>query len=252
MVFRQLFEPVSSSYTYLLACPITKLAVLIDPVLGTSDRDFQIVKDLGLTLAFTLETHIHADHITGGRKLKLLTGSKLAGPKLEGLACVDHPVEEGIPLEVGSLRIHPLHTPGHTATHHSYWLDNGTQPMLFTGDALLIDGCGRTDFQVGDAATLYRSVIDKLFTLPDDTLVYPGHDYQGRCVSSIAQEKRRNPRLGAGKTLPEFVEIMSNLNLPKPLMMDFAIPGNQTCGQCPPNIPPELKGPCELEMPIQG
>ena len=195
VLFRQLFEPISSTYTYLLGCPQSGLALLIDPVLPAWRRDLEAVHALGLKLAFTLDTHIHADHITAATRLKRETGSRIAAPAVDRLSCADAPVEEGKPLALGSLAIEPLFTPGHTDDHHAYRVGE----RLFTGDALLIDGCGRTDFQNGDAATLYRSVHEKLFSLPDETLVYPAHDYQGRRVSSIAQEKTRNPRLGGGK-----------------------------------------------------
>ena len=247
MIFRQLFESSSATYTYLLACAVSREAVLIDPVLDTVDRDRGVLESLGLALRYTLETHIHADHLTGAHKLKVLTGCRIAGPAMDGIACRDVGVEEGVALRAGAIEIQPLHTPGHTSTHFAYLVEQGPQPMVFTGDALLIDGCGRTDFQAGDARTLYRSIHDKLFTLPDDTLVYPGHDYTQRFVSTIAQEKARNPRLGEGRSEAEFVAIMAGLNLPKPVKMQFAVPGNEKCGICPPDVPAHLKGPCEVD-----
>ncbi len=135
-------------------------------------------------------------------------------------------------------------SPGHTSHHFSYRVDNGTQDMVFTGDALLIEGCGRTDFQSGDSSTLYHSIREKLFTLAEETLVYPGHDYNGRYVSSIGQEKERNPRVGMAKTEAEFITIMKNLDLPYPRKIDFAVPGNEDCGRCPKNVPAEFQGPC--------
>jgi sulfur dioxygenase len=231
MLFRQLFEPQSSAYTYLIACEETREAALIDPVLETADRDLQLLSDLNLKLKYTVETHIHADHVTGAARLRAATGSKAAVPALSNADHADLAVHEGEALVVGALSLQPLHTPGHTADHHSYLLETAGAGRLFTGDALLIDGCGRTDFQNGDAATLYRSVHDKLFALPDDTLVYPGHDYQQRHVSSVGQERARNPRLGGGKTLDEFVAIMANLNLPRPKKMDVAVPANHECGE---------------------
>ncbi len=141
-----------------------------------------------------------------------------------------------------TLTLHPLFTPGHTDHHHAYLVEIGAVSAVFTGDALLIDGCGRTDFQGGDARTLYRSITQKIFTLPDDTLIYPGHDYQGRRVSSVAQERSRNPRL-AGKSEDEFVAIMGALELPSPKRMPFAVPGNRACGECPPGVPDELRSP---------
>lgn len=241
MIFRQLFEPLSSTYTYLLGCEESGQAVLIDPVIVTAERDLALLRELGLQLTYTLDTHIHADHITAALQLKKSTGSMIAASGFDRLPCVDLGMEEGKPLQLGSITIHGIHTPGHTAGHFCYLSDN----RLFSGDTLLIEGCGRTDFQNGDAAALYASVTGKLFTLPDECLVYPGHDYQGRYVSSIAQEKKRNPRLGAGRTLAQFSEIMANLNLPYPKFIDYAVPGNQQCGECPSHLPHELEQYCQ-------
>lgn len=241
MIFRQLFEPISSTYTYLLGCADTGQAILIDPVLPAWERDLDVVRAFGLTLAYTVDTHIHADHITSANKLKQVAGSKIAGPAMDRLPCTDLPLEEGKRLTVGSIQLDPLHTPGHTDNHFSYRLGD----RVFTGDALLIDGCGRTDFQNGDAAALYRSITEKLFTLPDETLVFPAHDYSGRFVSSIAQEKTRNPRLGGNKPLAEFVNIMQGLKLAYPKFIDYAIPGNQGCGVCPPGVPEKLQEYCD-------
>lgn len=230
MLFRQLFDPQASAYTYLIGCPETRRAALIDPVLETVDRDIAVLAELGLTLGATIETHIHADHVTGAGRLRELTGSKVAVPALSGASGVDLEIREGEPIMIGKVRIEPLHTPGHTADHHAYLVEADGPARLFTGDALLIDGCGRTDFQGGDSSALYRAVHQKLFSLADETLVYPGHDYQQRRVSSIGQEKARNARLGGGKTLDEFVAIMAALDLPRPKLMDLAVPANQACG----------------------
>jgi glyoxylase-like metal-dependent hydrolase (beta-lactamase superfamily II) len=186
---------------------------------------------LRLTLKLTIETHIHADHVTGAAQLREATGCRCAVPAKSGAVHADIAVHEAEALQFGDLRLQALSTPGHTDDHHCYLLESAGGARVFTGDALMIDGCGRTDFQNGDSATLYRSVHDKLFALPDDTLVYPGHDYQGRRVSTIGQEKARNPRLGGGKTLDEFVEIMGALDLPRPKMMDVAVPANRGCGE---------------------
>lgn len=244
MLFRQLKESDSCTYTYLLSCQQTGETVLIDPVIETVERDLEILNELGLKLTYTLDTHIHADHLSGARRLKSMTGSRIVYPAIDDLPCADIGVREGTAFRVGRLDIHPLFTPGHTDHHHAYLVDNGTQQMLFSGDALLIEACGRTDFQSGDAAALYRSITQKFFSLPDDTLVYPCHDYAGRHVSTIAQEKRRNPRVGGGRTLEEFVAIMRDLKLPYPKKIDFAVPGNQQCGVCPDNVPVELRSPC--------
>jgi sulfur dioxygenase len=240
MICRQLFEPLSSTYTYLLGCESTGQALLIDPVVNSMERDLAELQGLGLKLAVTLDTHVHADHITGALHLKQRTGSRIAAPAFDRLPCADIGIVEGTPLQVGSLQLEPLHTPGHTDGHFCYRLGE----RLFTGDALLIDGCGRTDFQNGSAADLYRSVTGKLFTLPDDQLVYPGHDYHGRRVSTIGQEKARNPRLGQGRSLAEFEAIMAGLNLPYPKFIDHALSGNRQCGVCPEGLPEELQAYC--------
>lgn len=240
MIFRQLYEPLSSTYTYLLGDEDTGQAVLIDPVIATMDRDLAEVHRLGLTLAYTVDTHIHADHITAALEMKRAVGSKIAAPAYDQLSCADVGIEEGRPFQVGGITLQPLHTPGHTDGHFAYLLND----RVFTGDALLIEGCGRTDFQNGDADALYKSVREKLFALPDETLVYPAHDYHHRFVSSIAQEKKRNPRLGGEKTLEEFRDIMAKLNLPYPKFIDYAIPGNKQCGVCPPDLPENLASYC--------
>ncbi len=239
-VFRQLFEPLSSTFTYLLGCEETGTAILIDPVLPAWERDLAEIAGLGLKLMWTVETHVHADHITSAARLKREVGSRIAYPAAAGLPCADRALEEGKPFEAGSLRLDPLFTPGHTDDHLAYLLDD----RVFTGDALLIDGCGRTDFQNGDAATLYRSVHDKLFSLPDDCLVYPAHDYNQRRVSTIAQEKARNPRLGGRRSLEDFVALMNGLDLPYPKFIDHALPGNRQCGVCPAELPDELQEYC--------
>lgn len=249
MIMRQLFEPISSTYTYLLACEETGQAILIDPVMPAWQRDLAVINSLELKLTMTVDTHIHADHITSARKLRDEAGSQIAHPAFDNLTCADIHLEEGTPLQIGGMTLSPIHTPGHTDGHHTYQLNE----RIFTGDTLLIDGCGRTDFQNGNADDLYHSVRDKLFALPDETLVYPGHDYQGRYVSSVAQEKQRNPRLGGDKTLSEFKEIMNNLNLAYPKFIDMAVPGNQQCGLCPPNVPEDLSQYCdEMEHSLQG
>ena len=241
MIFRQLFEPLSSTYTYLLGCEETRRAVLIDPVIVAVERDLVELSQLGLTLTHTLDTHIHADHITAALELKKRVGSKIAAPAFDRLPCVDIGIEEGTPFQVGSIALQPLHTPGHTAGHFAYL----SADRVFTGDALLIESCGRTDFQDGDADTLYKSVTEKLYSLADDVLVYPAHDYKNRHVSSIAQEKKCNPRIGQERTLEEFRNIMANLNLPYPKFIDYAVPGNKLCGVCPCDLPEKLKKYCQ-------
>lgn len=235
MIFRQLFEPVSSTYTYLIGCEQTGHAALIDPVLESVERDLDTIRDFGLTLACTIETHIHADHVTGAGRLRALSGSKAGFPAASGAEFVDFTITEGASIAVGALQLRPLYTPGHTDDHHAYLIESQGAARVFTGDALLIEGCGRTDFQNGDAATLYHSVHEKIFGLGDDTLVYPAHDYNQRFVSSVGQEKARNPRLGGGKSVEEFVAIMDGLNLPRPKKMDIAVPANRKGGEIEPD-----------------
>jgi len=241
MIFRQLFEPLSSTYTYLVGCEHSGRAVLIDPVVNSLDRDLAELQRLGLTLDCTIDTHVHADHITGALQLQQRVGSRIAAPAAARLPCADIGLVEGVPFTLGSIVLQPLHTPGHTDDHVALALPD----RVFSGDALLIDGCGRTDFQNGDARTLYRSVHDKLFTLPDDCLLYPGHDYQQRRVSSIGQEKLRNPRLGQGRSVETFVQLMAELKLPYPKFIDHAVPGNRQCGVCPTDLPEQMAAYCQ-------
>jgi sulfur dioxygenase len=229
MIFRQLFEPDSSTYTYLLGCPETGAAMLIDPVLETAERDLAAVRELGLDLAWTVETHVHADHITAAARLRALSGCKAAFPAGEEIEGADAYLSELAPLAVGRIALQPLFTPGHTETHHCYLADG----RVFTGDALLIGGCGRTDFQGGCAATLYRAVHAKLFTLPGETIVYPAHDYRGRAASSIAAERAGNARLGKSRSEDDFVTLMASLDLPRPKRIDVAVPANRRCGLTP-------------------
>jgi glyoxylase-like metal-dependent hydrolase (beta-lactamase superfamily II) len=226
MRFRQLFEPESCTFTYLLADASTREAALIDPVLEQVDRYLALLAEAGLTLRYTLETHVHADHVTGASALRDRLGSRSVVHARGGAACADVQVEHGAVIEVGGLALRVLETPGHTDGCVSYAMDD----RVFTGDALLIGGCGRTDFQQGDPARLYRSVRETLFSLPGDTLVYPGHYYKGRTVSTIGEERRLNARLGGDRTLASFVELMQNLALPLPKQLDRAVPANQACG----------------------
>jgi len=200
--------------------------LLIDPVIETAERDLAAVQALGLTLAWTVETHVHADHVTAAARLRSLSGCKIAYPDGEEIACADLRLSELQPLACGGVTLRPLYTPGHTDNHHCYLVDG----RVLTGDALLIDGCGRTDFQGGCAAMLYRSVHEKIFALPDETLVYPGHDYRGRQASSVGRERESNSRLGGGRTQEEFVAIMAGLDLPYPRKIDVAVPANRRCG----------------------
>ncbi len=213
---------------------------MIDPVITSMDRDLAEVRRFGLTLAYSIETHIHADHITAALELKKQAGSKIAAPAFDRRPCTDLDIEEGKPLKIGNVTLQPLYTPGHTDGHFAYLCGD----RVFTGDALLIDGCGRTDFQNGDADALFRSVTQKLFSLAHDCLVYPAHDYNDRRVSSIAQEKKSNARLGNNCTPEDFREMMANLNLPYPTFIDYAVPGNRLCGVCPDDLPENLQKYC--------
>jgi sulfur dioxygenase len=227
MIFRQLFEPDTCTYSYLIGCEFTQKAVLIDPVASEVDSYVALLNELGLTLIYTMETHVHADHITGAGLLRDRLGSKGIVHRDAGAMCADLLVTDGVPLQVGEIEMLVLHTPGHTSGCVSYVVGD----RIFSGDALFINGCGRTDFQQGDAGMLYDSITQKLFTLPPDTLLYPGHDYNGKTVSTIKQEIATNTRLGGGKTRNEFIEIMANLNLPYPKYIDEALPANQACGK---------------------
>lgn len=226
MLFRQMLDPQTSTYTYLIADPVSKEALLLDSVLEQVERDLKLLNELGLTLKYCLETHIHADHITGAAKLRQLTGCQGIVPEQAGAACADRFIGDGEELSLGCVTVKAIATPGHTDSHMAY-LVNGTH--LFTGDALFIRGCGRTDFQSGDAGTLYDSVTQRLFALPDETLVYPGHDYRGLAVSTIGEEKRWNPRF-VGRNREQFIQFMESLNLPYPKKIMEAVPANERCG----------------------
>jgi len=228
MIFRQLFDRESCTYTYLLGDEGTRKAVLIDPVRELVDRDIQVLSELGLTLAYTLETHVHADHITGAGLLRSKLGSESVISGRGGADCADHKVDHGDVLEVGEIALQVLATPGHTNTCLSYYVPE--QGMVFTGDTLFIRGCGRTDFQEGSSEDLFCSVHERLFSLPETTKVFPGHDYKGRTMSTIAEEKQHNPRLGGGRSLEQFVAIMEGLNLSLPQKLAVAVPANQNCG----------------------
>lgn len=226
MIFKQLFDPETWTYTYLIADPVSKDAVFIDPV-NTHLDDYIAMLDVhGLQLKYTLETHVHADHITASGLLRQRLGAQTGVSQLCGAETADIQIQDGDVFEfAGGELIKVIATPGHTRGSISFlWRDR-----LFTGDSLLIGGCGRTDFQGGDAGAQYDSITQRLFTLSDETLVYPGHDYQQRWVSSIMQERTTNPRL-AGKSREQFIEIMNNLNLPKPRLIDEAVPANRYCG----------------------
>ncbi|HYX67282.1 MAG TPA: MBL fold metallo-hydrolase [Burkholderiales bacterium] len=228
MIFRQLFDPQSATYTYLVADENTREALLVDPVFEQARRDAALVKELGLRLTATVETHVHADHVTGAWLLKQKLGSRIGVPAASGVEGADFPVGEEA-IRFGSKSLEPRHTPGHTGACTTYVLDD--RSLAFTGDALLIRGCGRTDFQAGDAHQLFRSVREQIFSLPDRCLLYPGHDYRGLTVTSVGEEKLYNPRLGEAVGEGDFVGYMRNLGLPYPRQMDLAVPANLRCGR---------------------
>lgn len=224
--FRQLFDTESSTYTYLLADVTSKIAVLIDPVLEHVERDVQLIKDLGFTLKYAMNTHMHADHITGTGKLKkLVPGCRSLISRASG-AQADVLVDESDVVQFGSHCLSIRSTPGHTNGCVSYVSES--QGLVFTGDAVLIRGCGRTDFQEGDPATLFDSVHTQIFSLPDNFKIYPAHDYKGQTCSTVLEEKTYNPRLTKSKV--EFIKLMNNLNLPYPKKIDIAVPANKVCG----------------------
>ncbi|MGD8340015.1 MAG: MBL fold metallo-hydrolase [Gammaproteobacteria bacterium] len=231
MIFRQLQDPTSSTYTYLLGDRQGGSAVLIDPVFEQAERDAALVRELGLTLTHTLDTHMHADHITAAWRLKNWLGSRIAISAAAGTKGADLELEPGDKLEFGDRWLEARATPGHTDGCMSFVLDD--QSRVFTGDALLIRGAGRTDFQHGSASALYHSVVDQLFTLPEDCLVYPAHDYRGLTASSIFEEKRFNPRLGGDRNEGDFEGFMRNLGLAHPKRIDEALPANEVCGHIP-------------------
>jgi sulfur dioxygenase len=227
LIFRQLFDPLSSTYSYLLADHGE--AVLIDPVFEQARRDAALIDELGLTLLTTLETHVHADHITGAWLHRRRFGSRIALARASAAEGADLYLEHGDVVRFGTRQLLVRATPGHTNGCLSYVLDD--ESLAFTGDCLLIRASGRTDFQQGDAQRMYQSVRTQLFTLPQHCLLYPGHDYRGLTVTSVAEEQRYNPRLGGQISEADFVGYMANLNLPHPRQIAVAVPANMRCGE---------------------
>jgi sulfur dioxygenase len=229
LIFRQLFDPQSSTYTYLLGDSQSRAAVLIDPVFEQVRRDAALIDELGLKLIATVETHVHADHVTGASLLRQRCGSKIMVAKASGAEGADRYLEQDDVIAFGSRRLLVRATPGHTSGCVTYVLDDCS--MAFTGDCLLIRGSGRTDFQEGDPAAMYRSVREQIFSLPADCLLYPAHDYRGLTATSVAEERRYNPRLGGDIAVGDFAGYMANLRLAHPKLLDVAVPANLRCGR---------------------
>jgi sulfur dioxygenase len=224
MMIRQLFDHESSTYTYVIADAARGVAALVDPVLEQVERDLTLLEQMGLRLVAVLETHVHADHVTAAGVLRERTGATTYGSAL-GAPCIDVGLADGETVRVGEVVVTAVATPGHTDDGMSFLVPGA----VFTGDTLLVRGCGRSDFQNGNAGQLYDSVTGKLFTLPDATVVYPGHDYKGHTSSTIGEEKRFNARL-AGRDRAAFIELMGSLGLPPPKKLDIAVPANRACG----------------------
>lgn len=249
LIFRQLFDAPSSTYTYLLGD--AGEAVLIDPVFENAPRDVALLRELGLRLVATLDTHVHADHVTGAWLLKQRCGSRILLSEAAAAANVDQVLHHGERVAFGNRHLEVRATPGHTSGCLTYVLDDHL--MAFTGDSLLIRGCGRTDFQQGSPTRLYRSVQDQILSLPEACLLYPAHDYRGITVTSVTEEKRFNPRLGGDVNESDFAGYMNHLGLPHPKLMDIAVPANLRCGQPDGNaVPPQEPSWAPLTFTFSG
>ena len=227
MIFKQFFEPETSTFTYLVACDKTKQAVLIDTVESEVPKYITELQSQDLKLVYTLETHVHADHVTGADTLRQKLGSKSVVHRDAGAMCGDLLVTDGVHIIVGTIDLEVRYTPGHTNGCISYFAGD----RIFTGDSLLIGGCGRTDFQNGDSGQLYDSINKQIFSLPDEVIVYPGHDYNGNTQSTVGEERKNNKRLGGGRSREDFIKIMADLKLAYPKYIDVALPANQACGR---------------------
>ncbi len=239
LLFKQLFDQTSGTYTYLLGDPGVRGAILIDCVYEQHERDLALIRELDLQLLGCVETHCHADHVTGAWLMKIALGSPIIAAAQSGIVPLDRRLREADVLTFGTRNLTVLETPGHTDGCISLVLDD--RSMVFTGDTLLIRGCGRTDFQQGSAQKLYHSIRNKLFRLPDDCIVYPGHDYSGRTASTIGEERRLNPRIGGDANETDFVGYLDNMRLPHPKKLDIAVPANlqagRPAGEQPPRSP---------------
>ena len=231
MLFKQLFENESSTYTYLISCQEKQEAILIDPVLETLDRDLRILESMGLKLTYAIDTHIHADHVTSASALREITKCKVAGPANDKLKCRDINFKHRDNLIIGSsLKLEAIHTPGHTEAHFSYVLNNKFDKFLFSGDALLINTCGRTDFQSGSSEELFNTIKKTFYSMPNETRIYPAHDYNNNNVTTIKEQKKYNTLINENIKIRDFVNNMLNLKLDKPKKIDFAVTQNNKCG----------------------
>jgi sulfur dioxygenase len=240
VVIRQHFDSVSSTYSYLLIDPCSGDAVVVDSVLEQHVRDAALIRELGVRLLYSLDTHCHADHVTGAWAMKQAFGCRIGLAEVYGARNVDLPLRHGMVVRFGAEALEVRATPGHTEGCLSFV--SADHRYVFTGDALLVRAAGRTDFQQGSAARLFESVHGQLFSLPDDCVVYPAHDYEGRTSSTIGEERRHNPRLGGGAKLEDFVGYMDNLGLPHPKLLEVAVPANMSCGQDAPGAEPAPPG----------
>ena len=230
MIFRQLFDSESSTYSYLLGDEVTREALLIDPVLEKTQEILALISQLDLTLVLAIDTHTHADHITGLGALREQIGCKTMMGRQSLADCLSATFTDGDEIDIGKISLEVIYSPGHTDDSYSFYAPK--QAILFSGDTLLIRGTGRTDFQNGDAHAQYDSLYNRLLTLPEDTTVYPGHDYKGWTSSTLKEEKQHNPRLQFSDK-ESYVDFMMNLQLPSPTLMDIAVPANQACGTLP-------------------
>lgn len=229
MIFRQLFDSASSTYTYILGCPDTLEAVVIDAVFEQHNRDTALLRELGLKVRYVLDTHVHADHVTGAWLMRDALGAQIVLSAHAGADNVDVPVDHGDVLAFGNHSLQVRATPGHTDGCVTYVTND--QGMAFTGDCLMIRGAGRTDFQAGDVHKMWNSIREQIFSLPDDCLVYPGHDYFGRTVSTVREERLFNPRIGGDAREEDFAGYMENLGLPHPRLLEIALPANLVSGK---------------------
>jgi len=231
MLFKQLFENESSTYTYLISCQDKQEAILIDPVVETLQRDIKILEQMNLKLTYAIDTHIHADHVTSAAALREITNCKIAGPAGDNLTCRDINFKDKDYLIIGNnIKLEAIYTPGHTDTHFSYILKNNFENFLFTGDSLLINSCGRTDFQSGSSKDLYNTIKNIFYNMPNDTKIFPAHDYNKNNYSTIENQKKNNTLIDDKINIEEFIERMNNLKLDKPKKIDIAVPHNNKCG----------------------